>query len=175
MFNPFKAPTRSIPRLRELEGYLVQFEAFGFDTVRAPHSWDIERMERMNCAVTVLAPPRGQTHMAVTVDGHDHVLPVTFGTREAPMYVTSLNVLTLCRNGQTRGRLYLCGDHSLRRWWTLTPEPERLVYAHEAHCNVIHAPHLLDCPPHCDDELHVSGKPCPSCGSIIVDTSKRAC
>lgn len=173
---PFKAPTRSVPRMAELEGYLVAIEPFRFDTVQASWAPDGQYVERMACAVTALAPPRGASHMAVTVDGREHVLPATFGTPEAPMYVTSLNVLALCRQApRTTGRLYLLGGHSPRRWWTLTPEPERLVYAHEAHCNVIHPRHLLDCPPHCHDERHVSGAPCPSCGSVVVDTSKRAC
>lgn len=40
------------------------------------------------------------------------------------------------------------------------------TYAHDAHCNVIHTG-PGECPPHCEDEQHITGEPCPSCGSTV--------
>lgn len=122
---PFRAPTRKVPRLAELDGYLVQFEAFRFEAVPMTIRETRQMIDRMSCAVTVLAPPPDEAHMAVTIDGRDHVLPATFGTREAPMYVTSGNVVALCQVEPRRcGRLYLMGSGP-RRWWTMTPEAPR--------------------------------------------------
>lgn len=40
-------------------------------------------------------------------------------------------------------------------------------YAHDAHCNVKHRAGPYPCPPHCDDAQHITGRPCPSCGTHI--------
>lgn len=41
------------------------------------------------------------------------------------------------------------------------------MYAHAAHCNVIHdGPE--DCPPRCDNLGHATGRPCPGCGSTVA-------
>jgi hypothetical protein len=48
-----------------------------------------------------------------------------------------------------------------------------VTYAHDAHCNVIHEPGPQECPPHCDDERHISGEPCPSCGSTVLVSGGR--
>lgn len=132
MSDTFRSPMtrRDTPRLDELHGYLVAIEPFRFEQVRSPFG-DHSNIERMRCRITVAAPPRGQCHMAVSVDDRDHVLPVAFGTPERPIFTSSRGILAACHADQDRGRpatigrLYLMGpvasDAFARKWWTVEP------------------------------------------------------
>lgn len=124
---------RDVPTLAELEGYLIAIEPFEIKTI--PASWlSNGYVERLECRVIVCAPPVGDSYMAVHVNGANHLVPAAFGTRELPMYVTSLRIIEACKGawvGSTcvpLGRLYQ-ERQGVRRWWTLAraTATERLI------------------------------------------------
>jgi hypothetical protein len=53
-----------------------------------------------------------------------------------------------------------------------------VTYAHDAHCNVIHEYGPGPCPPHCEDDRHLSDpeqpEPCPSCGTTTLRVDMAA-
>lgn len=125
--DPFINPQRrrDWPKLSELQGFLVAIEAFSFELVR--DRWaDAGEIERARVRITVALPPLSERTMAVHIDGRNHLLPVAFGTPEAPVFLSSVNLMVGLRQRPGYpliGRLHMAGSREpgARNWWEMIP------------------------------------------------------
>lgn len=125
MTDTFLTPgRRDVPRFDELDGCLVAFEVIKFEMYRSQFP-EPGQVERAQCRIYVLEPPRSNRHMAIEVDGVMHVLPAVFGTVERPAYIVARSILAaLHKASPAVGRLFRTpaqGDYDRRYWWVLDP------------------------------------------------------
>lgn len=119
------------PRLSELTGYLIRVTPRSFDMRPALNPGD-HWFEVMTADVTVIAPPRGERHMAISVRGTAYVLPTSF---EGCLIAARGLVETCRREGIMWGRPYRYelqpeGDGVRRRAWAFnypTHDDVRLI------------------------------------------------